>query len=125
MDRAFPLFVAEICFSAASQCGKLAFQPFDGKLLSNLPKHGTRIILHHITYEDAKSREHAGQSGNNHARDAERLRQFTGMEAARSAKGHQRELSRIVATFDGDHAYGLLHGGVHDTDDSGSELFRR
>ena len=45
--------------------------------------------------------------------------------ATRTTKGHQRELSRIVAALDGDHAYGFLHGGVDHSDDSGGELFQR
>src|SRR6185295_498615 len=124
-DRAFPLLAAEIHFSVAAQCGELAFQSCDGSLLPNWPQHRTRIILHHITDEDAIGRECARQRGNDHSRDAERLRQFAGVETTGAAKSHQRELSRIVTALDGDHTYGFLHGGVDDPNSPGGELFRR
>ena len=128
-DRAFPLLVPEICFRPAAQRSELAFQPTAfqstaGKFLRDSPEHGAGIVLHHVADQDAKSGKSAGQRRDNHSRDTERFRQFAGMQAAGAAKGHQRELSRIVAALDGDHAYGLLHGGVDHTDDSGGELFR-
>ncbi len=47
------------------------------------------------------------------------------MEPARAAESDQRELSRIVAVLNRDHAYRLFHRRVYHPDDSSGELFRR
>ena len=47
------------------------------------------------------------------------------MQAARAAKGHQCELSRIVAALNRDHADGFFHGCIDHTNDSAGKLFGR
>ena len=112
-------------FGAAAEDRELVFQARCGKLPRDPPEHGAGIIFDHVADQDAESGERAGQRRNHHPRDAERFRQFAGVQSACAAKRNQGKLPRIVAAFDGDHAYGFLHGGVDDPDDSRGELFRR
>src|SRR5579862_211587 len=105
VDCAFPFLISKIRLGPAAQCAKLAIQPLtylatDEAFARNSQQHGARVILHHVTDQDAKGREGARQRGNDHSWNTESFRQLAGMQAARSAESHQRELSRVITLLD-------------------------
>ena len=66
-DCAFPVLVPELCLGPAAQISKLLFDPLAGKFVFYRPEHGTRIILHYVADQYAKSGDSAGQGGDKHA----------------------------------------------------------
>ncbi len=127
-DPASPTFGAEVAAGVALQSGEargqLALQLAD-RLAFDRPNERARVVFDDIAYQDAEGRERTGILRHDDARDAERARQVAGVHAAGAAEGDEREVTRIVAALDRDHADGLLHGRIHYAHYTGRKLRER
>ena len=62
--------------------------------------------------------ENARRLGDDDARNAELVRQIGRVQGARAPKADEREIARVIASGDRDHAQGANHVRVHDFDDT-------
>ncbi len=86
---------------------------------------GARHVELHLGGEESDRRRHAGRGGQDHARDAERLREAAAVHRPGAAERHERQVARIAAALDRHHARGQLHVGVDDRVDAPRGLLHR
>src|SRR5437868_5705060 len=95
-----PILVAEILFGRLLQLGELGLELSQGRSGGGSPEHSARIVLTDVADQNAERREAARHRGHDHARNSQGLRQFTSVQAARSAERYEGKLAWIIPSFD-------------------------
>ena len=82
------------------------------------------VVAAHVGHREPERAQHAAGARDEQRRDAELLGQRAGVQAAGAAEGDERELARVEAALDGDHAQRPAHLGVGHAHDAERGLER-